>query len=304
MYRHRISERILSPKPNLKTLLTAPTNSLYFSYQYTQMIKQKLREFKSFKSVSKQIQIFLKNGTMFKMLQDSFMVVKPEKHPKNVFRLWAHQCEYVVAQKIRRCQQMFCLYTTLWEERALKEFMKRMRITITKRSKDLVLAAVGVSAYNWEANRIAEDEIKKHVNELEYINKLKENTICLACDKTNRNNPNESNPICKCGALAKTTQKYDDWETFIQEKDLVVWRRLHPSGFYEYKVFGSYNDVYAEDFLNVQIDIDYRRKWDKTAVSLEVAETDQTPNSNSDIIYWEMLWPVSLFFKFMKCKNQ
>lgn len=178
-----------------------------------------------------------------------------------------------------------------------------MRITVTKRSKDLVLAAVGVSAYNWETNRISEDDMKKHLNELEYINKLKEHTICMACDPTNRAKFQDEKPICECGTLRKSNpSKYDDWETFIQEKDLVVWRRLHPSGFYEYKVYGSYNDVYAEDFLNVQIDIDYRRTWDKTAVSLELAETDQIPDSNSDVIYWEMLWPVTSFQSTYPCE--
>lgn len=69
-----------------------------------------------------------------------------------------------------------------------------------------------------------------------------------------------------------------------------MWRRpLH--GYYEYKVYGSYDDVSAIDFLGSQMDTDYRKKWDNTAVVLEVVEKDE--NSNSDIIYWEMLWPVS-----------
>lgn len=60
-------------------------------------------------------------------------------------------------------------------------------------------------------------------------------------------------------------------------------------------VYGAYNDVSAEDFLHVQTDINYRKEWDNTAVSLDIIDTDPDPTSNSHVIYWEMLWPVSLF---------
>lgn len=55
----------------------------------------------------------------------------------------------------------------------------------------------------------------------------------------------------------------------------------------------SYPDVSAEDFLFVQMDIDYRKEWDNTAVSLDVIESDVAQGSNSQVMYWEMLWPVS-----------
>lgn len=83
---------------------------------------------------------------------------------------------------------------------------------------------------------------------------------------------------------------YDSWAPFIESKDLIVWRRPY-KGHYEYKVYGSYDDVNAIDFLDTQMDTEYRKKWDNTAVTLEVVEKDAT--SDSDIIYWEMLWPVS-----------
>lgn len=79
-----------------------------------------------------------------------------------------------------------------------------------------------------------------------------------------------------------------------------MWRRpLH--GHFEYKVYGSYDDVSAIDFLDTQIDTEYRKKWDNTAVTLEIVEKDE--GSNSDIIYWEMLWPVSLLFQMFQNKK-
>jgi hypothetical protein len=55
-------------------------------------------------------------------------------------------------------------------------------------------------------------------------------------------------------------------------------------------VYGKYHDVAARDFLKVQIDTEFRKTWDTTAINLKVVEQDTT--SNSDVVYWEMKWPV------------
>jgi hypothetical protein len=59
-------------------------------------------------------------------------------------------------------------------------------------------------------------------------------------------------------------------------------------------VYGKYHDVAAKDFLKVQIDTEFRKTWDNTAINLEVVEEDSA--SNSDIVYWEMKWPVCVSF--------
>lgn len=161
---------------------------------------------------------------------------------------------------------MFSMYTKLWDEHALRELLKKMRQNFAKRGKQFLLGALGV--YNWERNRIPESSLRNHKEDLDYVMVLKE--------KTNWEDWNSS---------------YDSWSPFIKKSDLNVWRRLHPTGFFEYKVYGSYNDVSASDFLSCQVDIDYRKTWDTTAVVLESVERDPEPNTNSDIIYWEMLWP-------------
>lgn len=55
-------------------------------------------------------------------------------------------------------------------------------------------------------------------------------------------------------------------------------------------VYGKYHDVAAKDFLKVQIDTDFHKTLDNTATNLKVVEQDSA--SNSDIVYWEMKWPV------------
>nr|CAD7406761.1 unnamed protein product [Timema cristinae] len=79
-----------------------------------------------------------------------------------------------------------------------------------------------------------------------------------------------------------------NWVPFIEREDLLIWRK-DCNALYAYKVYGNYNDVTAEDFLQVQIDTEYRKQWDNTAVNLQILESD--PKTTSDIVYWEMQWP-------------
>lgn len=57
-------------------------------------------------------------------------------------------------------------------------------------------------------------------------------------------------------------------------------------------VHANLPDVTPEEFFYVQIDIEYRKKWDKSLVNVEILETDPIYSSSSHIIYWEMTYPV------------
>ena len=62
-----------------------------------------------------------------------------------------------------------------------------------------------------------------------------------------------------------------DWTPFIERKDILVWRREHPArkGMYEYKMYGSFDDVTAEEFLSVQLDMsEFRLTWDKSTAQV------------------------------------
>lgn len=45
----------------------------------------------------------------------------------SISKLWMDHCEYIVAQRLRRGQQMITLYSRIWEDRALKELFSRLR---------------------------------------------------------------------------------------------------------------------------------------------------------------------------------
>lgn len=99
----------------------------------------------------------------------------------------------------------------------------------------------------------------------------------------------------------------DDWQPFIERQDMLIWRRKEPDsgGLFAYKVYGSFSDVTADDFLQVQIDVDYRKQWDPTAQELQIIETDPKSESSvdhsTDIIHWEMIWPVCVSTKRIFC---
>lgn len=43
----------------------------------------------------------------------------------NILKVWQKQCEYIVAQRFRRSQQMIALYTRIWDEQALRALVQR-----------------------------------------------------------------------------------------------------------------------------------------------------------------------------------
>ena len=66
-----------------------------------------------------------------------------------------------------------------------------------------------------------------------------------------------------------------DWTPFIERKDILVWRREHRTrkGMYEYKMYGSFDDVTAEEFLSVQLDMtEFRLTWDKSTAQVGSVE--------------------------------
>jgi hypothetical protein len=81
----------------------------------------------------------------------------------HIVRVCAQQCEWVLAHRIRRGQQIFSLYSRLWDEVALKELMKRMRRQLSKRGKEFLLGAAGMSMFDWEKERIPDEEVFRSV---------------------------------------------------------------------------------------------------------------------------------------------
>ncbi len=67
-------------------------------------------------------------------------------------------------------------------------------------------------------------------------------------------------------------------------------------------MYARFETAKAMDFLRVQLDTNFRKQWDTSATELKIIEENK--DTNSDLVYWEMRWPVTLFlcFVFLKIK--
>ena len=71
------------------------------------------------------------------------------------------QFEFIAAQRIRRSIQIFQLYARLWDEVALREFIKSWKQKTFHKAKKYLLGSIGVSAYNWDKERISDKEMQR-----------------------------------------------------------------------------------------------------------------------------------------------
>lgn len=56
-------------------------------------------------------------------------------------------------------------------------------------------------------------------------------------------------------------------------------------------MYGTYDDVSLSSFMEVQLNSNYRTEWDDSALQLQVLDSHE--DSNSDLLYWLVKFPVS-----------
>uniref|UniRef100_A0A915CA88 Phosphatidylcholine transfer protein n=2 Tax=Parascaris univalens TaxID=6257 RepID=A0A915CA88_PARUN len=86
----------------------------------------------------------------------------------------------------------------------------------------------------------------------------------------------------------------DEWEVMVEQDDLRVVRR--PRGtldLYEYRCSGTYRDISARDFVDAQIDLEYRQKWDSNVLKLELLYSDE--ETDSQVVRWIAKFPYPMY---------
>ena len=166
----------------------------------------------------------------------------------------------IAAQKLRRLRSVESFTIKMNERNHLVDLMNSlMRRMRSSRSKYLLggaplLTTSDISAeelgqkFDWSKRKISDDESQEyyqHIDECREIQrKIKSSEVC-------------------------------DWTPFIERKDILVWRREHHSmkGMYEYKMYGNFDDVTAEEFLSVQLDMtEFRLTWDKSTAQVRTLD--------------------------------
>lgn len=59
----------------------------------------------------------------------------------------------------------------------------------------------------------------------------------------------------------------------------------------KFSVYGSYDDLSLSAFMEVQLNTNYRKTWDTSVLELKVI--DSQSETNSDLLYWLVKFPVS-----------
>ncbi|CAH8523702.1 unnamed protein product [Schistosoma intercalatum] len=97
----------------------------------------------------------------------------------------------------------------------------------------------------------------------------------------------------------------ESWELVYDRTSMRVWRRplmvpqingeCNPPKSnvkYEYRVCGQFRDISASSFMEVQLNLDYRRKWDDKIVELQcITPNNDTHIKDLDIIRWVVRFP-------------
>jgi len=126
------------------------------------------------------------------------------------------------------------------------------------------------SDFDWQKEKISNTESKQYFGHIDQCHEIQKKTI-----------NGVKNDDC-------------DWIPFLERQDIRVWRREHKTmkGNYEYKMYGNFDDVSADEFLSVQLDMsEFRLSWDKNTAQCIVIDKEADDNDSNIVYYWEVNWP-------------
>lgn len=200
--------------------------------------------------------------------------VSSGKKKQGLMSIFANHCSFVTGQRLRRAFQIGELYSNLYSERTRWTLVGTIWQRLQSKgasSRKLLAALAGV--FMWEDEKIRDDELRRCAWELQALEAVK----------------NQSAAVEK-PAVQTTT----DWEVVIDKKSFRVWRRpIEGSHLFEYRVFGTYTDITPRQFFNVQLDTEYRKKWDALVIKLEVVDRDA--NTGSEVVHWATHFPYPMY---------
>ncbi|XP_054468530.1 stAR-related lipid transfer protein 7, mitochondrial [Anoplopoma fimbria] len=193
---------------------------------------------------------------------------------KGLLSIFADHCGFVTGQRLRRACQIGELYSNLYSERTRSTLVGNIwRRFQSKHAPHGKLVAALAGIFLWENEKIQDEEIQRCGLELQAMEAVK----CL-----------------NTTSGTKAGQLEPGWEVVVENKGFKVWKRPIPdSHLYEYRVLGSYNDVTPRQFFNVQLDTEYRKKWDALVIKLEVVDRDAY--TGSEVVHWATRFPYPMY---------
>ncbi|XP_010876050.1 stAR-related lipid transfer protein 7, mitochondrial [Esox lucius] len=218
-------------------------------------------------------------GLLLSWLQRSMVgtseKVGSDQKKQGLLSIFANHCSFVTGQRLRRAFQVGELYSNLYSERTrwtlVGSIWRRLQSKHASTGK-LMAALAGV--FLWEDEKVRDEELHRCGLELQAMEAAK--NLSASSDK-------------KAWGPMET-----GWEVVMEKKNFKVWRRpIEGSYLYEYRVLGSYSDVTPRQFFNVQLDTEYRKKWDSLVLKLEVVDRDV--NTGSEVVHWATHFPYPMY---------
>ncbi|XP_061656115.1 stAR-related lipid transfer protein 7, mitochondrial [Phyllopteryx taeniolatus] len=193
---------------------------------------------------------------------------------KGLLSIFADHCGFVTGQRLRRACRIAELYSNLYSERTRWTLVGSIwRRFQSKHSSPGKLIAALAGVFMWDNEKIQDDEMHRCGLELQGLETVKS---------------------LDAHSGAASGRAEPGWEVVMEKKDFRVWKRPIPgSHLYEYRVLGSYTDVTPRQFFNVQLDTEYRKKWDALVIKLEVVDRDV--NTGSEVLHWATHFPYPMY---------
>ncbi|KAI0211996.1 StAR-related lipid transfer protein 7, mitochondrial [Lamellibrachia satsuma] len=187
--------------------------------------------------------------------------------------------------------QIVNLYVKLgYDKRSIQKIVERFSSRWPQGKGRRLYFIFGAIGFSWDKEKITDEEINRPEEFPEicaYLTDESENIIKRAMDEFHlvQSNPNDR---LECKMMPS-------WQSVINQDHLKVWRKPlpHSGGLYEYKVFGRYRDIPPQAFFHAQVDLGYRKTWDKLVIKLEVV--DQDDKTSCEVVQWVMHFPYPMY---------
>lgn len=197
-------------------------------------------------------------------------------------RIFTRQANVYVYNRLRRANRIYTLYHTAYGKEFFGAFMTNM-VRRMNRRRTAGLSILCAAVFNFKQEGIGDDEVQKCVAEFEILKGL-----------TPQRSRATSHVKCVCAPKElkhvefEAHLTHEGYTPVVQSDKLHIWRKSEDgSGNYKYKVYGTFTDIPARAFFAVQCDTEYRKKWDKLVVNLDIVDKDD----KNEVIHWHMHYP-------------
>ncbi|CAM4685136.1 unnamed protein product [Lepidochelys olivacea] len=207
--------------------------------------------------------------------------------PRSLLSLLASQCSYVTGQRVRRAQQTGQLYGDIYSERARWSLFRCLwRRCQARHAGACKLMAALAGVFLWEEERIQEEELRRSAEEMKHMEEVSR--------LFHGSGGEHQKLVSKAHVDITATREEHPWEMVMDKKHFKLWRRpIQGTHLYQYRVFGTYTDVTPRQFFNVQLDTEYRKKWDSLVIKLDVIERDLS--TGSEVVHWVTHFPYPMY---------